>query len=443
MTPEVNQHEPASSGSPASGSPAPGSPASGSNTRLWTFFAATCVTAGVGLAALLPLNQAAAALAIGVLTGCACALDVHFERGGFLPIGYAGLIALAAAADVTTLLAAGLLTLGTLVLIRRRSVRSHVGAVARSVTLATVAGGLAAAALRTIGPPGQGDGELMWVLAIGAVVLATDAAVRLLPARRQDHFTPLEATPAELAVLSSAALITLGARHGGPVVAAFGALPLLIAHHASRQQIQATTVRAQTVRALSVVPEVAGLADAGHGERSSRYATALARELGLSRHDRDEVALAALVHHVGAVAFDADSPEASDTDVVTREAARLLAGRGTLASLSTLIEPGAATQSLAAATVRVAVDFDHLVGDQPTRTQWALAMLATSAPQLGGQRSPANLAHITTATQALERLVTRDPQFTREVIARSLPAPVAVASAGADTTAATESAKTA
>ena len=384
----------------------------------WTAFAAACLAAGVGTAALSPLHVAVVAAVIGLITGVASALDVHFERGGFLPIGYAGIIAIASLAELPALIAAALFTLGTLVFVRRHTMRGHVGTVARAVALAALTGGAASAALRALHRPEQGIGELGDVIVVGVVVLLTDALVRLAPLRSQENFTALEATPAELAVLSSAALITLGARHGGPLAAAFGALPLLIAHHASRQHVQAAVVRAQTIRALSVVPEVAGLIEAGHGERSSRYATAIARELGLARHERDEVGLAALVHHVGAVAFEADSPESHDADVVTREGARLLGDRGTLASLAALIEPGAATASLAAATVRVAADFDHLVGDQPTRAQWALAMLATSAPQQGAHQP---LPFVATATQALERLVVRDPGFIRTVIARSAP----------------------
>ena len=143
---------------------------------------------------------------------------------------------------------------------------------------------------------------------------------------------------------------------------------------------------------------------------------ALGRELGLPRHELNEVALAALVHHVGAVAFEADSPEAADSDIVGSQGARLLGGRSTLASLANLIAPTAVSESLAGAAVRVAADFDHLVGDQPTRAQWALAMLANSAPATNGHTAP---TYVAAATVALENLVAKDPGWIRDVISRS------------------------
>ena len=176
--------------------------ASRKSRRFWTALAVLCLVSGAGLALLLPATTAALALGVGAVTGAACALDVHFERGGFLPIGYAGIISLATDAASSTLLVAGLFTLGTLLLVRRRTVRGPVGSVATAVTLATITGGVAAAALRSAGAPRTGVAELATSLAIGAVVLATDAAVRLVPTRHHDRITLMHATPAELAVLS-------------------------------------------------------------------------------------------------------------------------------------------------------------------------------------------------------------------------------------------------
>src|SRR5207302_6347821 len=98
-------------------------------------------------------------------------------------------------------------------------------------------------------------------------------------------------------------------------------VPLVMTRFAFDRYAAAREAYRQTIKALSIVPEVAGVTPMGHGERSAVYAVALARQLGLSNDAIERVATAARLHHIGYVTLD----DPND--------ARLLANRQLLARL--------------------------------------------------------------------------------------------------------------
>jgi hypothetical protein len=79
------------------------------------------------------------------------------------------------------------------------------------------------------------------------------------------------------------------------------ALPYVFAHSAFRR-LQATkrTYR-QTIRALARIPEVAGLGNAGHADRTADLALAMAKDLGLTPGEIEDLEFAALMHDIGRI----------------------------------------------------------------------------------------------------------------------------------------------
>src|SRR2546426_2804021 len=97
---------------------------------------------------------------------------------------------------------------------------------------------------------------------------------------------------------------------GGVWMAGMAAMPLLITRFSFERYAAARRTYHQTIQALGVVPEVAGLAVPGHGERTAVYAGAMADELGLGATDRERVVTAARLHHIGYICVD--DPEDPD-----------------------------------------------------------------------------------------------------------------------------------
>lgn len=84
---------------------------------------------------------------------------------------------------------------------------------------------------------------------------------------------------------------------------AFGVagLPFVFAHSAFARFQQIKRTYRQTIRALARIPEVAGLGEEGHADRTANLALAVGRELGLTRSNIDELEYAALMHDIGRI----------------------------------------------------------------------------------------------------------------------------------------------
>jgi hypothetical protein len=84
---------------------------------------------------------------------------------------------------------------------------------------------------------------------------------------------------------------------------AFGVagLPFIFAHSAFARFQQIKRTYRQTIRALARIPEVAGLGEEGHADRTANLALAVGHEMGLTRSDVDELEYAALMHDIGRI----------------------------------------------------------------------------------------------------------------------------------------------
>ena len=78
-------------------------------------------------------------------------------------------------------------------------------------------------------------------------------------------------------------------------------LPYIFAHSAFARFQQIKRTYRQTIRALARIPEVAGLGEEGHADRTANLALAVGHELGLTRSDVDELEYAALMHDIGRI----------------------------------------------------------------------------------------------------------------------------------------------
>jgi hypothetical protein len=82
------------------------------------------------------------------------------------------------------------------------------------------------------------------------------------------------------------------------------AVPYAFAHLAFHRYQDARTTYWQTIRALSRIPEVAGLSPDGHGDRTSAMAVAVGQRLGLSPDDVEDIRFAAMMHDIGRVTLN-------------------------------------------------------------------------------------------------------------------------------------------
>jgi hypothetical protein len=85
------------------------------------------------------------------------------------------------------------------------------------------------------------------------------------------------------------------------------ALPYGFAHVAFFRYLEARRTYGQTIRALSRIPEVAGLALEGHSDRTSSLAVETAQDLGLTPGEVTDVRYAALMHDIGRITLNEPS----------------------------------------------------------------------------------------------------------------------------------------
>lgn len=229
--------------------------------------------------------------------------------------------------------------------------------------------------------------------------------------RRRGRRPPIRETwPLEVGMACSTALLALAYARGGPLLAPVALLPLLISRFSFERYTLARDAYRQTLEALAIVPEVAGLVAMGHNERTARYAGAMCDELGLPASVRERIQLAARLHHVGALTLPGADEEMSPrlTAEVIRRGTEVLVATGVPESVAAIVRSLRAVDAahdgdigLEAAIVAVASDFDDLVGEDPQRAEPAIALLQMNVPDTSTR----------VAIATLERALGRDTLF--------------------------------
>ncbi|MFM7271440.1 MAG: hypothetical protein ACKO2C_07370 [Actinomycetes bacterium] len=220
---------------------------------------------------------------------------------------------------------------------------------------------------------------LMALLLSGAAaILASD----LLTAIRHPG-TPLgwRGRTADLAIVTTGALMAIsydgiaghpGMGMWGPVLFA---IPLLAAWFAFEQVAAIRRTHDQTIAALSVVPELAGLVRAGHAMRVADLAERLARELGFEDDRVVPLRSASLLHHLGHLCLDVDEthPQAIEPWEVATKGAEILRQTEELTPAAAILD--GSDGSMAGHILRVASAFDELCEGDHTKRDAAIEAL--------------------------------------------------------------------
>lgn len=179
---------------------------------------------------------------------------------------------------------------------------------------------------------------------------------------------------ADLALVASGMLMAIGFRgvqsrqSVGLWSVVLFSIPLLAAWYSFERLAIISRTSAQTIEALSLVPEMAGLANEGHAARVAALSVRVGDELGLRRRELEDLRAAALLHHLGHLCLDAE--EVRDRPVEPAEVADKgaeILRRTDLGSAGDLLDSDGSL--VGGQILRVASAFDDLVAaDTPTRT---------------------------------------------------------------------------
>jgi hypothetical protein len=362
------------------------------------------VAGGLLIVAAMALLGGGHGVELAALTGVTAVsllLDVHLPDGGSLPLGYALLIALAfllPAGDYLLLVLFSVL-LSLPVLFRREG--DGAGSTGLRWLVSALVAGVTAKLVPQLGIGGDHNTKiLVCVVLSGAAFLAAD----LLTSRfttgdeEENRLSAGTAWPVYLTVLSAAALLALadrfahGESHGSPWMAAIAFCPLLISRFSFERYSQASGTYRQTIQALSIVPEVAGMSAPGHSERTATYAAALCDEFGMAGEHRERVITAARLHRIGYICLDGaeeEEPEKVDPRRVAKVGADMLRQTQFLVPVADLVEAvenlSAEGASIGAAIVRIASRFDDAVGEDPQRARGALEVVSASTQDAAGR----------------------------------------------------------
>jgi hypothetical protein len=242
------------------------------------------------------------------------------------------------------------------------------------------------------------------VMASVVALVAADVLVtRRLPAG--ERLPVLEALPVYLTLGCGAALVAVATAGFGVVMALVAAFPVLITRFSFQRYAAARDTLDQTVQALGLVPEMAGIIPVGHSERAALYAAALADALRFGRGPRHRVVTATRLHHLGGVQYDPGDPEepttAPEPTELAAAGARILREAGFPEDVADLVQQASGggldgdAPSLEAAVVRVAGSFDDVVGDDEGATSRGLAAVSARATGTHDRRAVAALLQAT------------------------------------------------
>jgi hypothetical protein len=286
-------------------------------------------------------------VAIGLL------LDVQLPQGGSVAVGHAIVIALAVllepAAFALVVAVAALAVLPVWVKqIGSRLAGTGMARLALASAVAVAAAHFDGSILMRVGAAG-----LAYVV---AQVGLADAGVRLRVLLR-----------VHLALFSAGALVAVAYDEKGWGATFVAIVPLLVIQFSFTRFARARRTYDETVRALSILPEVAGLTALGHGERTAIYAAAMARELNIDEAATERILTASRLHHIGEVSMDDSANDRlfGDPGDVGRAGQAILSETGFLEGVADMVaavtsEEGAGHRT-DVAVVRVASTWDGLV----------------------------------------------------------------------------------
>ena len=145
-------------------------------------------------------------------------------------------------------------------------------------------------------------------------------------------------------LVASGAILALAQEALGLVALPLALVPLVVTQVAILHQARVQRAHRQSVRALSRMPEVAGLVPRGHAATVARLGVAVGQELALSSRDLVVLETAALLHDLGQVVLRRPIPGGAtvlaapgDQEHLAQEGAAIVAHVGHLVSVSETI----------------------------------------------------------------------------------------------------------
>jgi hypothetical protein len=242
---------------------------------------------------------------------------------------------------------------------------------------------------------GSVDAKLVVIGALAAAATFEIVVADIVTWLREHRVAPLRERGADLALVTSATLMAVGYR-GIDGVGSLGlwgpllfSIPLLAAWYSFDLLGSTRRNLHQTVEALGLAPELAGLVSPGHGQRVAELATEVGVELGMPEQEIEQLETAALLHHLGAVSLDApESGGQLDPRAVADAGAEMLRGSEVLAPAGDIVAaepllhrpPDLVSQpegSLSGQVLKVASAFDELTDGRHEHAAWALEALYT------------------------------------------------------------------
>jgi hypothetical protein len=325
----------------------------------------------------------AAGLVLGEL------LVLRLENGTAVPLSYAVLLVLASSFPAARF--AGAVAGAELIsaLLRFNDRESGWRVQIMIERLAVAAGTIAVYdGLRALTNHNETVAAVLLTLGAAAVVqLPVDLGVRGI--LRLHPSLSARARLAWLAIASSGMLMAIGYRGvgGRGQVGIWGPLlfsaPLLAAWYAFERLDTATRAYRQTIEALAMAPEFGGIVPPGHSRRVAVLSEAMAEELGVSAHDRLDLEMAALLHHLGQVTIDEpeDPSHPTPASEVAAVTSAMLREIKPLAGAGDIVAGDAADpkRRVAVQVLRLASDYDDLTARDGNDQRVAIETLR-SAP---------------------------------------------------------------
>lgn len=163
--------------------------------------------------------------------------------------------------------------------------------------------------------------ELAVILIAGLLWFVADAFVRMLGAFglggasiRFIWLLALEDWPIMVSLFASAGLFALAQPIIGWWAIPMALVPYAISHVSFTLLAGTRRTYGQMIRALSKLPEVAGLSPEGHAAATAMLASNMARGMGMRPDDVTQLEYAALLHDIGRITVEdpADEPDTAD-----------------------------------------------------------------------------------------------------------------------------------
>ncbi len=297
-----------------------------------------------------------------------------------LPLSYAVILVLLRAASPAEFLVTVFAAEMVAFLLRpERSVWDRVWVTAIRLGASVAALGVFHVVARAMSP---GDGRWQILVALAAAGVAEILVDDLLHVVRARHFyLSTHGRSADLALITSGMLMSVGYKGIGGIagIGLWGpvlfSIPLLAAWYSFERLASIRRTYEQTISALSVVPELAGLVREGHAERVAGLAVSLGREMHLSPQDLEYLQAAALLHHLGHLCLEDPvvRGRAIEPTEVTDKGAEILRQTEYLRPAGDLLASD--TASVGSQILRVASAFDELTAGDPTFNDAAIEAL--------------------------------------------------------------------